>query len=191
MLRKTLMTVACLALLAGGTILRAQESSEGDAAAFETIAAWSDAGAPDAADNPDAVFYYHYILGSALKPRSSNATYAYDANGCIHVTGGTEIRLQYPVLLPYGAEVKFLRIYYVDTNAADSTLWLTQYDSGVSSTDITSVNSAGTGGYGTSLSPEVSHFFDQGLNYTLNYGWTGITNSTLQICGARIAYYMN
>ncbi|MBP1643085.1 MAG: hypothetical protein H6Q03_1754 [Acidobacteria bacterium] len=44
MLRKTLMTVACLALLAGGTALRAQESSDGTATDFAAIAAWSDAG---------------------------------------------------------------------------------------------------------------------------------------------------
>ena len=190
MLRKTLMTVACLALLAGGTALRAQESSDGTATDFAAIAAWSDAGQPDSLDAPEGVtFSYYSVVGMQLQPRVSGTGYGYDFNGCLHISAGTDNRLTFPLLIPDGSEVKYLRIYYNDTNAGtDLTAWLTRYDPGISATDLTSVTSTGSGGYGTALSPELTEIFDSGLNYSVIVA-TNTTTATTQICGVRVAYY--
>lgn len=171
----------------------AQTPETGDGQGFYSIPEWSDAGAADApftsaAEAPTATFSYFHVLGATLKPRDSANTYSYVANGCIYVNAGALGRLQFPVTIPDGSTIKYLRIYYNDTSAEDITVWLTQYTPGQSSTDITNTLSTGTTGYGTALSAEVTHVVDNQLNYTINVGWT-MNNSTQQICGVRVAYY--
>jgi hypothetical protein len=167
----------------------AQEADAASGAAFDAIPAWSDAGQPDAQDNPNLTWSYYTVLGVQLRPRVTATTYGYDFNGCLHIAGGTDNRLTFPLLLPDGSEVHYLRIYYNDTNAGtDATAWLSTFAPGQSSTDLTSVNSAGSGGYGTQLSPEIIETFDSAVNYTLTVA-TNTTDATVQICGVRIAYY--
>jgi hypothetical protein len=137
---------------------------------------------------PLATFSYYNILGSALQPRGSALTFAYGGNGCIYVTGGSELRMQFPVILPEGSEIRYVRIYYNDAAAGDMTVWLTKYQPGQASSDLTSVSSSGSAGFGTALSPLVGEIVDNSDNYTLNFGW-GTTGSTQQICGVRVAYY--
>jgi hypothetical protein len=185
--------MAASALLATIPVF-AQVPESGDGQEFRTIPAWSDAGAADARTGiapaaPMASLSYFHILGATLKPRDSVNTYVYAFNGCIYVSGGLSGRLQFPVTVPDGSTIKFLRIYYNDTNASvDLTAWLTQYTPGQSSIDLTSISSSGSAGFGTALSPEISHVVDNQLNYTINVGW-GASNTTQQICGVRVAYY--
>jgi hypothetical protein len=183
-------TCVLAATLVAAAPVSAQESTSGDGVDLASIEAWSDAGAPDAptADSPSAIFSYHHILGSALRPRSSSSTFAYGGNGCIYVTGGSEIRFQFPVTLPEGSEIRYVRIYYNDAATQDVTVWLTKYQPGQSSTDLVSVSSTGSGGYGTALSPLLSEIVDNSDNYTVVFAW-GTTGSTQQICGVRINYW--
>ena len=188
---RTLTAVATgLLLLAGSTpALWAGDSQGaiGPEAAFP--AAWSDAGQPDAKDAPDAIYGFYYVLGVQLQPRVSATTFAYDFNGCIHLTGGTDNRLTFPLLVPDGSLIKFVRIYYDDTNAGvDLTTWLSTYQAGVTSTDLLSLTSTGSAGYGTVLSPELFIDFDGTINYSLIVA-PNVNNSTVQICGVRVAYY--
>jgi hypothetical protein len=169
----------------------ASSSASGDGHAAATAASPARPeilGLTDAADSPLAWFSYYYVLGAEMKPRTSTTTFAYDFNGCIHLTAGDN-RLLFPLLLPEGSIVKFLRIYYDDTNAGvDLTAWLTRYDAGLSSTDLVSVASSGSAGYGTELSIELSVIFSSSLNYTLIVA-PNVNDSTVQICGVRVAYY--
>ncbi|KAB2962679.1 MAG: hypothetical protein F9K18_09485 [Thermoanaerobaculia bacterium] len=147
------------------------------------------AGAPDEPEVPLATFSYYSVLGMQLQPRVSATGFGYDFNGCLHISAGTDNRLTFPLLIPDGSEVKFLRIYYNDTNAGvDLTAWLTRYSPGQTSTDLTSVNSTGSGGYGTTLSPELFEIFDSSVNYTITVA-TNTTTTSTQICGVRVAYY--
>jgi hypothetical protein len=118
-------TCVLAATLVAAAPVSAQESTSGDGVDLASIEAWSDAGAPDAptADSPSAIFSYHHILGSALRPRSSSSTFAYGGNGCIYVTGGSEIRFQFPVTLPEGSEIRYVRIYYNDAATQNVTVW--------------------------------------------------------------------
>jgi hypothetical protein len=128
-------------------------------------------------------------LGATLKPRDSANSYVYAFNGCIYVSAGALGRLQFPMTIPDGSTVKYLRIYYNDTNAsADMMAWLTQHAPGESSTDLTSISSTGSAGFGTAVSPEITHVVGNNLNYTINVA-RGANNNTQQICGVRIAYY--
>ena len=190
MSRTALVLAAGLLALAGGTRDLSAQESAGDAAPAFDLSAWSDAGAPDAADAPEGVsFSYYSVVGMQLQPRVSATTFGYDFNGCLHIAGGTDNRLTFPLLIPDGSEVKFLRIYYNDTNAGtDLTAWLTRYDPGQSATDLTSVASAGSAGYGTTLSPELFEIFNSGLNYSI-IAATNTTDTSTQICGVRVAYY--
>ena len=159
------------------------------AASPEVVGVRVPSGAPDEADSPLATFSYYTVVGMQLQPRVSGTGYGYDFNGCLHISAGTDNRLTFPLLIPDGSEVKYLRIYYNDTNAGtDLTAWLTRYDPGISATDLTSVTSTGSGGYGTALSPELTEIFDSGLNYSIIVA-TNTTDATTQICGVRVAYY--
>ncbi|MCU0500190.1 MAG: hypothetical protein MUC51_00225 [Anaerolineae bacterium] len=149
---------------------------------------------PDArsatASAPAATLSYYRLLGTAFNPRTSTTTYAYNFNGCIYETGGSDNRFMAPLLIPNGSVIKYLRIYYNDTSAGtDLTAWLTRYQPGVTSEDLTVVNSAGSGGYGTTLSPELTHTVDTDTwAYTIIVApnANAISNS---ICGIRVAYY--
>lgn len=143
----------------------------------------------DAADSVLATFSYYNILGSALRPRNSSNTYAYTSNGCLYVTGGNvSDRLQFPLLIPDDSVIKYLRFYFIDTNASDMTAWITRYAPGQSSSDVSSVMSSGSAGVGSTLSAEITHAVDNSGNYTINVGWNA-NDTTQQICGVRVAYY--
>jgi hypothetical protein len=131
---------------------------------------------------------YHYILGSHLMPRGSDITYDYGGDGCLYVTGGTVSRLAFPVNIPQGSEIKYVRIYYVDEAVEDVSLWLTRYRPHAEASDITQVNSTGSEGYGSAVSDELAEVVDyREWQYTLNYGWDN-NDDTHQICGVRVAY---
>jgi hypothetical protein len=144
---------------------------------------------------PPGGFQYLKVIGTAFRPRVSTTTYTYTTDGCVYQTGGTDVRFQAPVNLPEGSILKFVRIYYMDTVAQNLTVWLTRYDPGQANQDIASVSSTGTGGFGTTLSPEISPFgsplqvVDQfNYAYVLNWG-PGVNSAGNQLCGVRIAYY--
>lgn len=188
---RTLTAVATgLLLLAGSTpALWAQDSQGAIGPETGFPDAWSDAGQPDAKDAPDATYGFYYVLGVQLQPRTSATTVAYDGNGCIHMTAGTDNRLIFPLLLPDGSLIQWVRIYFDDTNASvNLTFWLTQFEAGTTSTDLLSFTSTGSAGYGTVLSPEQAITFDSVSNYSLIVA-PNVNNSTVQICGVRVAYW--
>jgi hypothetical protein len=144
---------------------------------------------PDSPNQPDVSFTYYKVIGTAFQPRKSTSTFDYGANGCMFQTGGPDFRFQAPLLLPEGAEIKYVRIYYRDTAATDMTVWLTRYEPGQANLDLLSVQSSGSGGYGTVLSSLITQTVDMATYaYVLTWG-TSVATSANQICGIRVAYY--
>ncbi len=145
---------------------------------------------PDMAIEAAPAFSYYRLLGTAFNTRTSTTTFAYNFNGCLYETGGTDNRFMAPLLLPDNSEIKFLRLYFDDTSAGtDITAWLTRYQPGFTSEDLTSVTSAGSGGYGTTLSSEISHIVDlTSWAYTIIIA-PNANASTNTFCGVRVAYY--
>ncbi len=144
---------------------------------------------PQGTNSPAVSFSYYRMIGTAFQPRKSSTLYDYSANGCVYQTGGTDMRFQAPLLLPDGATIKYLRIYYIDSAAQDLTAWITRYQPGSTSSDLTFVTSAGTGGYGTALSAEITHTVDL-TNWAYTLIWApGVSSSANQFCGVRVAYY--
>jgi hypothetical protein len=145
---------------------------------------------PLALDNILATFSYYRLVGTAFNVRTSSTTFAYNFNGCVYETGGTDNRFMAPVLIPDNSVIKFLRLYYNDTNPSSNiTAWLTRYQPGVTSEDLTSVISAGESGYGTTLSSEITHTVD-----LTNWAYTIIiapnaNAASNSFCGIRVAYY--
>ncbi len=148
---------------------------------------------PSGLEEADAIqvsFSYHRLLGTDFNPRTSTTTFAYNFNGCIYENGGTDNRFMAPLLIPTNSVIKYLRLYYDDTNAAgDITAWITRYQPGVTSEDLTTVNSSGSSGYGTTLSSEITHTVD-----LANWAYSIIiapnaNSSTNSFCGVRVAYY--
>ncbi len=148
---------------------------------------------PDArttAQAPTATFSYFRLLGVAFNGRTSSTTYAYNFNGCIYETGGSDNRFMAPLIIPDGSVIKYLRLYYNDTSSlTDLTAWITRYQPGITSEDLTSVNSTNSTGFGSTLSPEITHTVDMASwAYTIIIAPNGNTVSNT-ICGIRVAYY--
>ncbi len=134
-------------------------------------------------------WYYYRILGIQFQPRNSTSTFAYGGNGCLYQTGGAAAYFVAPVTLPQGASVKYVRFFYNDTSPSDMTLWFTKYEPGQSFTDVTSVTSTGSTGYGEVLSPLINETID---NLTYSYGVVvspSVMTSAQQFCGVRLAFY--
>ncbi len=145
--------------------------------------------APNRSNSPGVSFSYYHTIGTLFQPRKSTSTYDYTTNGCMYQNGGTEFRFQAHLVLPEDSVIKYVRIYYNDTVAQDMTVWLTRYDPGKSNVDLTSVQSSGSGGYGTALSALITETVDLATYaYVLTWG-TGVATSGNQLCGIRVAYY--
>ena len=131
--------------------------------------------------------HYEYVAGATLRPRDSSSGWDYSGVGCVSRASGSEL-FNIHLGLPEGSRIDYLRIYYYDTSASSSTAWVTSYDSTGGFTDITTVSSTGTAGYGTQLSSYVGHVVDNGSrSYVLNWS-PGQNGNTMRLCGLRVAY---
>ncbi len=139
-----------------------------------TITDWSD-------------FRYVRVAGATLVPRDSTTSWDYSGAGCISASSGNDnFTIHLPI--PNGSRIDYLRLYYYDTSANNSTAWVTTYDGAGGINDLTSVSSTGSSGYGTTLSPYVGHVVDSMSNsYVLNWR-ANQTGSTMRLCGLRVAY---
>lgn len=143
---------------------------------------------------PNQVFSYYVVAGATLRGRSSTTGYAYDSSGCSHVTSGTGTGtiLNTELQLPEGAVIKYLRVYYRDTNPSNGvTGYITRYQPGQGTADLVNASSGGSfaGGFGFVVSSEITETVTNApYAYTL-IGWPDVANSANQICGLRVAYY--
>lgn len=150
-------------------------------------------GAPDQIDpNADpnwSGFYYYHVTGTGLRPRESSVNWASGQPGCLYlVSGTTAVIFNINMDVPNGARVDYLRLFYYDTSASTSTSWVTRYDDTGGYSDITTVSSDGSAGYGTMLSPLLEHIVDS-VNYSYLLNWRpNVLGSTMQLCGLRVAF---
>lgn len=139
-------------------------------------------------------FSYYQVSGVTLRGRNSSTEYAYDGVGCSHVTVGvgTGRILNTELPLPDDSVIKYLRVYYRDTNAANGVEgYITRYQPGVGFADLvhTGSSDAFVGGYGFVVSSEITETVNNTTYaYTL-IGWPDDANVANQICGLRVAYY--
>lgn len=135
-------------------------------------------------------FHYYFAAGSVLKPRDSAVNWASDGSGgCIYLSSGnSNVIVNLPLDLPDGARIDYLRLYYYDTSAENSSAWITIYDGQGGLDDVTSVASTGNSGYGTTPSVLVEHVVNsEDYSYVLNWRPKVIGN-TMRLCGLRVAY---
>lgn len=130
------------------------------------------------------------VVGSALKPRENDVDYSISGSGgCTYVTAGDNFTVwNVPIALPQGSTIDTLRMYYNDTNAGNSTAWLTVYDLYGEIVDEWSVSSSGSSGNGFNDSDPIDHVIDYSV-YAYLLNWRPlVTGSTMQLCGFRIFY---
>jgi hypothetical protein len=154
-----------------------------------------DENAPQSSQSPALVFSYYQVAGATLRGRNSSTGYFYDGAGCSHVTAGsgnTGRILNTELPLPDGSVIKYLRVYYRDTNAASGVDgYITRYQPGTGTVDLVKTGSTNSfvGGYGFVVSGEITETVNNtAYAYTL-IGWPGEINLNNQICGLRVAYY--
>jgi hypothetical protein len=152
------------------------------------------AGQPRAPGAPALTFKYYQVTGTTLRGRNSDTGYIYDGVGCSHVTAGSGAGriLNTELPLPDDSVIKYLRVYYRDTNAANGVEgYITRYQPGVGTADLIHAGSsdAFVGGYGFVVSAEITEEVNNTIYaYTL-IGWPDDVNVANQICGLRVAYY--
>jgi hypothetical protein len=151
-------------------------------------------GSPRGPSAPSATFKYYQVSGATLRGRNGDTGYLYDGAGCSHVTVGTGTGriLNTELPLPDDAVIKYLRVYYRDTNAANGVEgYITRYQPSSGTTDLVHTGStdAFVGGYGFVVSAEITEVVNNTVYaYTL-IGWPDDANVNNQICGLRVAYY--
>ena len=152
------------------------------------------AGSKRTPNAPNLTFSYYQVSGTTLRGRNSTTGYAYDGVGCSHVTVGTGTGriLNTELILPDDAIIKYLRVYYRDTNAVNGVEgYITRYQPGVGTADLvhTGSSDAFVGGYGFVVSAEITETVNNTIYaYTL-IGWPDDVNVANQICGLRVAFY--
>ena len=140
-------------------------------------------------ESPDgwSSFFYLNVAGTTLRPRDSSSGWDYGGVGCVSLANGSQL-LNINLDVPNGSRIDYLRIYYYDTSGNNGRAWVTIYNGAGSYSDITTVTSAGNGGYGTALSSYVGHVVDTFENaYVLNWS-ANQTGSSMALCGMRVAY---
>lgn len=201
--------LALTAITAG--IAAAQQfarSTEGDEVKPEIVPASFDSGLtsnpndlpPDenpavkSPNQPSATFTYYTVSGPELQTRSTGNDQIYSANGCVYLSSGvsTGLLTGTGLHLPDGAVIKYIRLYYNDTNnTAGVDTYLTRYAPGSATSDLvfTGSTNAFSGGYGFVVSSEITETVNNSVYAYQLYGWPDSAASTLQVCGIRVAYY--
>jgi hypothetical protein len=132
-------------------------------------------------------FFYEFVAGTTLIPRSSATTWTYNGGGCVSASAGNDL-FNIHLQLPQGSRVDYLRIYYYDTAVNDGQAWLTVYSGSGETFDLIAVNTASNTGYGTALSPFAGVVVENAnYAYVLNFR-PNQTGSTMRLCGFRVAY---
>lgn len=134
-------------------------------------------------------FTYFNVAGSSFVPRGNTSAPVYQGGGCVARASLGDF-LVYPLQLPTGSQIRYVRVYYNDTSSADLTVALTRYDGIGGFVDETVFNNTGiSSGYGSTLSPELNAVVDnleQTRQLLVNFGEA---SATLQFCGIRVAYF--
>jgi len=135
-------------------------------------------------------FYYDYSAGSTMRPRSSLTNWAYSGGGCIYPPKGGEL-FTLPLNLPQGASIDYLRLLFYNSSVLGHVqAWITTYDGAGGITDLISVTSSGTAGYGFVVSNYLGHVVDNVNNaYVLNVDF-GVNDASNRLCGLRVAYML-
>jgi hypothetical protein len=144
---------------------------------------------------PEVLFSYNLVSGATLRGRSSITQYTYAGSGCAYTTvgDGTQRILNTDLHLPNHAVIKYLRIYYNDTNANKGVDgFITRYTPG--ETDVKDLVAASppdylSNGFGYTVSPEITETVNNELYaYTL-IAYPDENNANIQVCGLRVAYF--
>jgi hypothetical protein len=95
-------------------------------------------------------FTMFQIPAAAFSVKSSTTTWDYKSDGYIYRTGGGS-QFWAPLILPPGANLQGIRLFYYDNSASDISVYLTRYygDTSPSTQDIVGLWSSGTPGYGS------------------------------------------
>ncbi len=164
-------------------------SAEGRAAAAPpTSQVAVDASALDAITPAALTWNYLNVAGSIFQDRQDTDTFYTDlGDGCVYLTAGN--RLETKLMLPEGAYVRYVRAFFYDTSPQDLYVWLVKFDGAGMNQDLRYVTSSGDSGYGTTLSSLVNYTVDHYESPLSLVMGSYVHDSSLQLCGVRIAYY--
>jgi len=138
-----------------------------------------------------------FLPAASFSPRNSTTTFAYSGLGYIYRTGGDDM-FWAPLVLPPGALLHGIRIFYYDNSASNITVWVTKYigDTAPITTDITSWSTSGTPGYASDYIyvGETIRYEDpangyQEQGYVVNVALPD-ASANMMFKGVRVLYYL-
>ncbi len=167
---------------------------------FEGMQIFMDGFAPDdnvptdGASAPQQTFSYYMVSGPGLQPRSTANDQVYSSSGCSYMSTGSSTGLLTGtgMHLPNDSVIKFIRLYYYDTDASNGVdAFLTRYAPGSAVQDLVSTGStnAFNSGSGFTVSTEITETVNAASYSYILYAWPDIASTALRYCGIRVAYY--
>jgi hypothetical protein len=136
---------------------------------------------------------YHYVTVNGLPFKPTDPADSYVVSGtsgsaCIYNSSGAATGFSFPLRLPDGATVKYLRMFYDRTGSVTSTAYISRYGMGSYSASLVALNATHTaGGFNHVVSAEQSIVIDSYFNY-YDLTWVGQPGSTNKFCGMRVTY---
>ncbi len=143
--------------------------------------------APEQPDAAAVTTNYQHVSGSAFVSLYDTAQTVYSGSGCKYMTG-IGLYANHSIILPYNSTVTQLRLYYKDTSASNGTLWLAQYDDGLSYTYLITLTTSGASGWGTATATANIPLDYVNYSYTVLWSPAGVVDGTMQLCGFRVGY---
>jgi hypothetical protein len=130
------------------------------------------------------------INGSTFVPLSSDVVFHTGSGGGVAVTGGTDRTMRAPVILPDGAEVSGITLYYYDGTSANMSAVLWRWDKGAGLGIGPPAASVGSTGYGNVYSAANASFAvidNRRYSYLVQVDWEA-PSSLLRLMRVVVVY---
>jgi hypothetical protein len=130
-----------------------------------------------------------FLSANTFVPYDDDMTYNYGGGGCVYRTGGAS-RMNHSVVLPQGAEISQVRLYFKDSNSVyNAAVRLYAFPGNGTSETLVDLETAGSPGQGYLDSAPFLHRVDNSAEaLTLQLDFQDSANDLLEICGVRVRY---
>ena len=137
-----------------------------------------------------AISYFLFLSANTFVPYDDDMTYNYGGGGCVYRAGDGPSWMEHSLVLPQGAEITQLRLYFKDSNSIyNAEVQLYAFPGDGTSEKLADLETAGTPGQDYLDSGHLSYIVDnsaEALSLRLDFQQSG--NDLLEICGVRVRY---
>jgi hypothetical protein len=134
---------------------------------------------------------YYHIRGADFYSVDASTSSGYASGGCAYRKLGS-YGLGFPVLLPPGSVLKGIRVFYIDNDASNLSVYLVRYDDGGGVQTLATATSSGASANVRLMdSDTITEPIDL---YSYSYALVfqpGVNSNLNQVCGVKVNYEWN